>query len=87
MIIGIHDAEKEHMKRKTFPNLALMKLAAWHKSQKDQVEWWNPLGSYNRIYSSKVLDFTPEPPIFLLTPSVAGPAIRAFSSTANCHQR
>lgn len=62
MIIGIHDAEKEHMKRKTFPNLALMKLAAWHKSQKDQVEWWNPLGSYNRIYSSKVFDFTPENP-------------------------
>ena len=22
MIIGLHDAEKEHMKRKTFPNLA-----------------------------------------------------------------
>ena len=62
MIIGIHDAEKEHMKRKTFPNLALMKLSAWHKSQKDQVEWWNPLISYDRIYSSKVFDFTPENP-------------------------
>lgn len=28
MTIGLHDAEKEHMKRKTFPNLALMKLSA-----------------------------------------------------------
>lgn len=62
MIIGLHDAEKEHMKRKTFPNLALMKLSAWHKSRKDQIEWWNPLGSYDRIYSSKVFDFTPENP-------------------------
>ena len=62
MIIGLHDAEKEHMKRKTFPNLALMKLSAWHKDQKDQVEWWNPLYSYDRVYSSKVFDFTPENP-------------------------
>ncbi len=62
MTIGLHDAEKEHMKRKTFPNLALMKLSAWHKSRKDPVEWWNPLGSYKRIYSSKVFDFTPKNP-------------------------
>lgn len=62
MIIGLHDAEKEHMNRKTFPNLALMKLSAWHKDQKDQVEWWNPLYSYDRVYSSKVFDFTPENP-------------------------
>ena len=39
-----------------------MKLSAWHKSRKDPVEWWNPLGSYDRIYSSKVFDFTPENP-------------------------
>lgn len=60
MRIALHDAEKEHMKQKTFPNYALMKIAAYHKSIGDTVEWWNPLESYDRIYSSKVFDFTPE---------------------------
>ena len=28
MTIGIHDSEKEHFKKKTFPNYALMKISA-----------------------------------------------------------
>ena len=32
MRIGLHDAEKEYMKRKTFPNYALMKISAYHKA-------------------------------------------------------
>ncbi len=62
MIVGLHDAEKEHFKTKTFPNLALMKISAWHKAQGDLVEWWNPLYKYDRVYSSKVFDFTPTDP-------------------------
>lgn len=62
MIIGLHDAEKEHFKSKNFPNLALMKISAWHKAQGDTVEWWNPLYRYDRVYSSKVFDFTPVDP-------------------------
>lgn len=62
MRIGLHDAEKEHFRRKTFPNLALMKISAYHKKNGDQVEWWNPLYRYDRIYSSKVFDFTPTDP-------------------------
>lgn len=62
MIIGLHDAEKEYLKEKTFPNYALMKISAWHKSQGDTVEWWNPLYKYDRVYSSKVFDFTPVDP-------------------------
>lgn len=62
MIIGLHDAEKVHFKTKTFPNLALMKISAWHKAQGDTVEWWNPLYRYDRIYSSKIFDFTPDDP-------------------------
>ncbi len=62
MRIGLHDAEKSYLKNKTFPNLALMKLSAYHKQRGDQVEWWNPLESYDRVYSSKVFDFTPEDP-------------------------
>lgn len=59
MIIGLHDAEKEHFKHKTFPNLALMKISAFHKAAGDTVEWWNPLYQYDRVYSSKIFDFTP----------------------------
>lgn len=62
MKIGLHDAEKEHFKNKNFPNLALMKISAWHKLQRDHVEWWNPLNRYDRVYSSKVFDFTPIDP-------------------------
>lgn len=62
MRIGLHDAEREYLKHKTFPNLAIMKISAWHKSQGDQVEWWNPLCRYDLVYSSKVFDFTPVNP-------------------------
>lgn len=63
MIVGLHDAEKEYFKRgKSFPNLALMKISAWHKKQGDTVEWWIPTIHYDRVYSSKIFDFTPEDP-------------------------
>lgn len=62
MNIGLHDAENEYLKHKTFPNYALMKISAWHKSKGDNVEWWNPLYKYDRVYSSKVFDFTPDNP-------------------------
>lgn len=63
MVVGLHDAEKDYFKsKKTFPNYALMKIAAWHKSKGDTVEWWNPLYRYDRVYSSKVFDFTPTDP-------------------------
>ena len=66
MIIGLHDSEMETLKRKTFPNYALMKISAYHKSVGDIVEWWQPLGTYDKVYSSKIFDFTPENPY--LTP-------------------
>lgn len=62
MRIALHDAEKEHFKHKTFPNYVLMKISAYYKRKKDEVEWWNPLCKYDRIYSSKVFDFTPVDP-------------------------
>ncbi len=60
--IALHDAEREHMPHKTFPNYALMKISAYHKSLGDTVEWWNSFEQYDRVYSSKVFDFTPENP-------------------------
>ena len=43
-----------------FPSLPLMKLSAWHKKQGDSVEWHNPFEYYDKIYMSKVFDFTPD---------------------------
>ena len=40
MVVGLHDAERDYLKDKSFPNLALMKISAWHKRQGDIVEWW-----------------------------------------------
>lgn len=59
MKVALHDHES-----KVYPNLALMKLSAWHKSQGDSVEWFNPLfvAGYDTVYSSKVFTWTPEDP-------------------------
>lgn len=37
-----------------FPNLALMKISAWHKAKGDTVEWCLPLCHYDIVYVSKV---------------------------------
>ena len=37
-----------------FPNLALMKISAWHKSQGDNVEFVFPMMHYDKVYVSKV---------------------------------
>jgi hypothetical protein len=42
-----------------FPNLALMKISAYHKSLGNSVEWAT-IGSYDIIYKSKVFTFTPD---------------------------
>ena len=51
--IGLHDSDGMG-----FPNLALMKLASWHRARGDSVEWWVPMLEYDRVYSSKVFTFT-----------------------------
>ena len=55
MKIGLIDVDSHH-----FPNLALMKIAAWHKQQGDSVEWVNYLQAYDRVYKSKIFTFTPD---------------------------
>lgn len=55
MKIGLVDVDGRN-----FPNLALMKLSAWHKAQGDAVEWWNGFTHYDRVYLSKVFTFTPD---------------------------
>jgi len=58
MRIGLIDEDSHN-----FPNLALMKLSAWHKAQGDTVEWWWGFGQYDRVYMSKVFDETYSPDI------------------------
>lgn len=58
MKIGLIDVDSHN-----YPNLALMKLSAWHKSQGDTVEWWWGWGQYDRVYMSKVFDDTYTPDI------------------------
>ena len=43
-----------------FPNLALMRLSAWHKQNGDVAEWWNGFTHYDRVYMSKVFTYTPD---------------------------
>lgn len=40
-----------------FPNLALMKLSAWHKARGDDVSLFMPLETYDKIYSSIVFTY------------------------------
>jgi len=46
----------------SLPNLALMRISAWHKAQGDSVEWFMPLMKYDRVYASKIFTFTPDDP-------------------------
>ena len=56
MNIALVDVDGHH-----YPNLALMRLSAWHKAQGDSVEWYSPLFSNpERIYASKVFSFSPD---------------------------
>ena len=43
-----------------FPNLAIMKLSAYHKSIGDTVEWYSGIEYYDIVYMSKVFAFTPD---------------------------
>lgn len=43
-----------------YPNLALMKCAAWHRGRGDCVEWYNPFDTFDRLYVSKIFSFTPD---------------------------
>lgn len=56
--IGLIDVDGHN-----YPNLALMKISAYHKSIGDEVEWHWGWGQYDRVYMSKVFDETYSPDI------------------------
>nr|DAE47064.1 MAG TPA: Radical SAM superfamily [Caudoviricetes sp.] len=53
MKIGLIDVDGHN-----FPNLALMKISAYHKQQGDSVEFVNFFDQYDRVYKSKVFTFS-----------------------------
>ncbi len=55
MKIGLIDVDGHN-----FPNVPLMKLAAYHKKRGDTVEWWERACTYSIVYKSKVFTFTPD---------------------------
>lgn len=56
MRIGLIDVDGHN-----YPNLALMKISAWHKKRGDETEWYNPIcDHYDIVYKSKVFSFTPD---------------------------
>lgn len=60
MKVGLIDVDGHH-----YPNLALMKLSAWHKSKGDTVEWWwTDMIHYDLVYMAKVFSdaYTPDVP-------------------------
>jgi hypothetical protein len=59
MKIGLIDIENSRRKlEKIFPNFALMKISAYHKSMGDNVEWYNGIEWYDIVYISKVFTFS-----------------------------
>lgn len=57
MKIALIDADSHN-----FPNLALMKLSAYHKAKGNQVEWWIGFSHYDILYLSKVFtnEYSPD---------------------------
>ncbi len=56
--IGIYQCDGK------FPNLALMKIAGYHETKGDTVNWYEGAlfaEQYEKIYFSKIFDFTPMP--------------------------
>lgn len=77
MKIGLIDADlmwRKHangrrygkQKADIYPNLALMKLSAWYKSQGYEVEWYQPFGdTYDLVCVSKIFSDTPDSKEFI----------------------
>jgi len=55
MRIGLIDVDGRH-----FPNIALMKISAYHKAHGDTVDVWPFMGHYDKVYRSKVFPFSPD---------------------------
>lgn len=87
MKIGLIDCDKKNRKN-PFPNLALMKIAAYHKQQGDSVEWYEPLlsGHMDKVYISKVFSFSPDYEFAIDAKEIIGGGQRLCHSNAGWHR-
>lgn len=65
MKIGLCDidgtgARKKKWGKTQYINIALAKIARYHRERGDQVEWAIPFIHYDRVYMSKVFNFSPD---------------------------
>ena len=65
MKIGLIDVDGHN-----FPNLALMKISAFHKANGDIVEWAIPMLQYDKVYQSKVFTFTEDFETYILADEI-----------------
>jgi hypothetical protein len=84
MNIGLIDVDGHN-----FPNVALMKIASWHRQQGDTAEWAMPMfGSYDRIYASKVFTFTQDyNRLEYRASEFVGGGVLGMISRADCHRK
>lgn len=77
MNIGLIDVDGHN----GFPNLALMRIAAYHKEAGDTVNWWNGFCHYDKVYMSKVFTFSQDVDEYTTTlpPRLAWPSASAFN--------
>lgn len=81
--IGLIDVDGHN-----FPNVALMKIASWHRQQGDTAEWAMPMfGSYDRIYASKVFTFTQDYNRLEYRASEFVGGVLGMISRADCHRK
>ena len=67
MHIGLIDVDGHASKKKwgatIYPNIALAKIARFHRGYGDTVEWYSPFTEhYDYVYMSKVFNFSPDYP-------------------------
>lgn len=64
MNIGLVDIDGHAKKKKwgatIYPNIALAKISRYHKQRGDNVEWAFAMKHYDRIYMSKIFNFSPD---------------------------
>jgi hypothetical protein len=58
--IDCHAKKKKKWGAKLYPNLALCKIARWHRMLGDTVEWAIAFKHYDLLYKSKIFNFSPD---------------------------
>lgn len=63
MLVALYNGDRRVIRKKIkrqFPNIALMKIAAYHRKLGDEVEWFDPEKKdlYGRAYMSRVFPFS-----------------------------